>query len=87
MLASFRAGIRFFREETYSGAPAKASPELGERILDTLASRSAEAVAELLDGTLPEAEWHSPLWRLRHLFVHPAAVRIADRLLGVPRTV
>ena len=87
MLASFRAGIRFFSEETYSGAPAGASAELGEQILDILAGKSADAVAQLLDGSLPEAEWHSPLWKLRHVFVHPTAVRIADRLLGTPRTV
>jgi creatinine amidohydrolase len=87
MLASFRAGIRFFSEETYSGAPAGASAELGEQILDTLASRTAEAVAEIFDGTLPPEEWHSPLWKLRHLFVHPTAVRVVDRMLGVPRTV
>ena len=87
MLASFRAGIRFFSEETYSGAPAKASAELGERILDTLAGHAAELLAQLLDGELKEAEWHSPLWKLRHLFVNPAAVRLADAWLGVPRTV
>jgi creatinine amidohydrolase len=87
MLASFRAGIRFFSEETYSGDPGKASPELGEKILDTLAGHAAELVARLLDGELPEAEWHSPLWRLRHVFVNPAAVRLADAWLGTPRTV
>jgi len=87
MLAAFRAGIRFFGEETYAGAPAQASAELGERILDTLAGHAAALVGELLDGTLPEPEWHSPLWRLRHLFTHPAAVRAADAYLKVPRTV
>jgi creatinine amidohydrolase len=87
MLASFKAGIRFFSEETYSGAPAKASAELGERILDTLSGHAAELVAQLLDGELQEAEWHSPVWKLRHLFVNPAAVRLADAWLGVPRTV
>lgn len=87
MLASFRAAIRFFAEETYSGAPAKASAELGEQILDTLASRAAEALVEVWDGTLPASEWHSPLWKLRHLFVHPVAVRAADALLGAPKTV
>jgi hypothetical protein len=87
MFAAFRAGIRYFTEETYSGAPAGASAELGEAILDTLARHTAEAVTELWNGQLPAAEWHSPLWRLRHLFVHPAAVRVADALLGVPRTV
>jgi hypothetical protein len=87
MLASFRAAIRFFEHETYSGAPAKASAELGEQILDTLAGHAAEALVEVWDGVLPPEKWHSPLWKLRHLFVHPAAVRVADALLGAPRTI
>jgi creatinine amidohydrolase len=87
MLAAFRAAIRFFREETYSGAPAGASAELGEAILDTLAGHTAEAVVELWEGRLPPAQWHSPLWKLRPIFVNPAAVRLFDALLGVPRTV
>jgi creatinine amidohydrolase/Fe(II)-dependent formamide hydrolase-like protein len=87
MFRAFKAGIRFFGEETYSGAPAGASAELGERILDTLAGHTAAAVAEVLDGTLPREQWHSPLWKLRQVFVNPGAVRFFDRLLGVPRTV
>lgn len=87
MLAAFKAGLRFFSEETYSGAPAGASAELGEAILDTLGRHTAEAVVELWEGRLPAAEWHSPLWKLRPIFVHPAAVRFFDALLGVPKTV
>jgi len=87
MLESFRAGIRFFGEETYSGLPGKASAELGEQILDTLAGAGGELVTQLLDGALPESEWHSPLWKLRHVFTHPAAVRLADAWLGVPKTI
>jgi creatinine amidohydrolase/Fe(II)-dependent formamide hydrolase-like protein len=87
MLAAFRAGIRFFVEETYSGAPGRASAELGERILDTLAQHTAVAVAEILDGRLPPEQWHSPLWKLRHVFVNPLAVRFFNALLGVPRSV
>jgi creatinine amidohydrolase len=87
MLGSFRAGIRFFAEETYSGAPGRASAELGERILDTLGAAAGALVGELLDGTLPERAWHSPLWRLRHLFTNGAAVRFFDAWLEVPRTV
>jgi creatinine amidohydrolase len=87
MFAAFRHGVRFFRHETYSGKPGAASAELGERILDTLGSRTAEALVELFEGRLPREQWHSPLWRLRHLFVNPAAVRLADALLGVPRSV
>jgi creatinine amidohydrolase len=87
MIKAFRAGIRFFSEETYSGAPAKASADLGERILDTLSGHAAELVTQLLDGELDESEWHSPVWKLRHLFVNPAAVRLADAWLRVPRSV
>lgn len=85
-LADFRAGIGFFSQETYSGAPAGASAEIGERILDLLAGRTAEAITEILDGRLPRDQWHSPVWKLRHVFVHPWSVRLLDRLLGVPKT-
>jgi creatinine amidohydrolase len=87
MLASFRAGIRFFSDETYSGWPAKASAELGEQILDILAGHAGQLVTELLDGELPEAQWHSPLWKLRHVFVNPLAVKLANAWLRVPRSV
>jgi len=86
MLASFRAGIRFFSEETYSGSPGRASAELGEQILDTLAGHAGQLVGELLDGELPEAQWHSPLWKLRRVFTNPVAVRLANAWLRVPRT-
>jgi creatinine amidohydrolase len=87
LIRSLQAGLRFFQEETYSGAPGKASAELGEQILDTLGERSAEVLTRLLDRTLPEAEWHSPLWKMRHVFVHPAAVKFFDTVLQVPKTV
>jgi len=87
MLEAFRAGIRFFCSETYSGAPAGASAAIGEQILDTLARHTASAVAEILDGTLPREQWHSPLWRLRHVFVHPLTFRLFNALLGVPKAV
>jgi creatinine amidohydrolase/Fe(II)-dependent formamide hydrolase-like protein len=85
LMRGFKAGIEFFREESYAGAPAGASAEVGERILDTLAGRTAGAIAEILDGTLPPEQWHSPFWGLRHVFVNRAAVRFLDWLLGVPK--
>jgi creatinine amidohydrolase/Fe(II)-dependent formamide hydrolase-like protein len=87
LLARLKDSIHYFTEETYSGDPAKASAELGERFLETLGSQAADLVAELLDGKLPEAQWHSPAWKLRHIFVHPLAIRFFDRLLQTPRTV
>jgi len=82
MLKSYRAGIHFFLEESYSGAPAKASPELGERFLDVLGGRAAEAVTELLDGTIGPEDCHSPIWKLRFLFLNRAMIRLSNRILG-----
>jgi creatinine amidohydrolase len=87
MLRGFRAGIQFFCSETYAGAPARASAALGDQIMDTLARHTAEAVTEILDGRLPRERWHSPFWKLRHVFVNPLAVRLFDAILGVPNTV
>lgn len=87
MVQGFKAGIHYFCEETYSGMPAKASAELGEQIMDLLGEKSAAAVAEILDGTLPPEQWHSPFWKLRHVFVNPAAVRFFDWVMNVPNTV
>lgn len=84
MIKAIRGEMRFYRAETYAGAPGAASPELGDRILETLASRTAAVVAEILDGTLPPTECHSPLWPRRFLFVHPWMVRLINRLLRVP---
>ena len=87
MVKGFKAGIHYFAEESYAGAPAGASAEIGEQILDTLAGRAAVAMAEILDGTLPREQWHSPFWKLRHVFVNPAAVRFFNWVMDVPKTV
>ena len=87
MVRGFKAGVHYFVGESYAGAPAGASAEIGEQILDTLASRTAEAIAEILDGTLPPEQWHSPFWKLRHIFVNKLAIRFFNWLIGVPRGV
>ena len=84
MLKAFDGVLRFFRAETYAGAPGSASRELGERILERMTTHAAAAVTEILDGTLPAAQWHSPLWSKRFFFVNPWMVRLFNRLLGVP---
>jgi creatinine amidohydrolase len=87
LVAGFKAGIHYFSEETYAGAPAGASAEIGEQILDTLAEPTGLALAEILDGKLPREEWHSPFWNLRHIFVNPLAVRFFNWVMSVPKTV
>ncbi len=87
MVAQFRNSLQYFATETYSGSPSKASAELGEQFLDVLGEKAAEALSELLDGNLPRDQWHSPVWKLRQLFVNTASVRLFDRLLDTPRGV
>jgi creatinine amidohydrolase/Fe(II)-dependent formamide hydrolase-like protein len=87
ILANAKDGLHYFVEETYSGQPGKASAELGEQFLDILGAKAAEAVDELLDGTLPPERWHSQYWGMRHLFVHGLAVRVFDKLLAAPKHV
>ena len=87
MLKSFKAGLHYFTEETYSGQPAKASAELGEAFLDILGDKAAEAMTELLDGKISAHDCHSPAWKIRHLFVNDAAIRATDWVLDYPEGV
>ena len=82
MIRSYRSMLEYFNEVSYSGAPANASAELGEQILDRLAEKAAQACTELLDGEIGPEEWHSPLWRLRLLFLNPLSIWLTNRLLG-----
>lgn len=84
MIREIKNSFGFFREETYSGAPGAASPELGEQFLETLAAHSAPVVAEILDGKLAPERCHSPLWPRRFMFVNPWMVRVFNRILGIP---
>jgi creatinine amidohydrolase len=81
MLAGAQALFAYFCEETYAGKPGMASAELGDQILDLLGSRSAEAIAEIWDGRLPPEKWHSPLWKQRWFFIHPAFVAFTNKFL------
>lgn len=77
-----RSSFRFFQQNTYSGAPAKASAEIGEQILDVLGREAAQGIAELLDGTITPEDCHSPIWKVRFLFLNPLLIRLSNRLLG-----
>lgn len=87
MIRAFQGGLRFFRAETYSGAPGGASAALGEQILDTLGEKGAAAVSEILDGVLPPDQWHSPLWKQRFWFTNPLMVRFFNWFLGISKGV
>lgn len=82
LLRAFKASLAFFSSNTYSGAPAGSSAQIGERILDLLGERAGEACGELLDETLSPADCHSPLWPMRFVFLNPLMIRAAHRVLG-----
>jgi creatinine amidohydrolase len=87
MFKAFQSGVSFFRAESYSGTPGKASPELGERIMEVLGTHAAQAMTEILEGKLPPDQWHSPLWSKRFLFTNPAMVWFFNRILGIEKGV
>jgi len=83
MLRSQRIALSFFGSNSYSGTPGAASAELGEQFLDTLGSKAADACAELLDGSIGPDDCHSPIWRLRFLFLNPLMIRVANLAIGL----
>jgi creatinine amidohydrolase len=87
MIRSYRGNVRYFLDNSYSGAPAGASAEIGERILDALGGKTAEAVTEILDGALSPNRCHSPLWPFRFFLQNPWMIRLSDRLLGFPNPI
>lgn len=82
LVRSFRVTQQFFVERSYTGTPAAASAEIGERFLDVLGGKAAEGVTELLDGTIGPEDCHSPIWRFRFLFLNPGVTRLVNRLIG-----
>ncbi len=82
LLRSFPLSYRYFERTTYAGAPARATPEGGRRALETFTDHAATALDEVLDGSLPPARWHSPLWPLRSLLLNETFGALVDRVLA-----
>ena len=70
LLRGFAIKLKYYESETYAGKPSIASSELGKRILDVLAEEGAAALSEVYSGKLPVDQCHSPVWPLRHVFLH-----------------
>lgn len=74
--------LKYYEDETYSGAPAAGSAELGAKILDDLAGRAADALGEVWRRELSPAECHSPLWPVRHLLASRTIAVAVERAVG-----
>jgi hypothetical protein len=60
---------------------------LGEAFLDILGGKAAEAMTDLLDGKISAEDCHSPVWKIRHLFVNETAIRTSNWILKYPENV
>lgn len=88
MLRGFVHKFRYFERATYAGDPALGSAEVGAEIYDHLTDLAADALCEVLDGTLAPRQWHSPLWPLRHLLLSETVHTLFERALSTrPRPV
>lgn len=88
IVRSFFHKFRYFEDATYSGDPALGSADSGALIYDHLTDLAAEALCEILDGSLPPERWHSPLWPLRHLLLSEFVHGLFERALATrPRAV
>lgn len=82
LLRSFPLKQQYYERETYAGAPAKASAELGELYLDKLAGEAALALEDRYLGKIPVSECKSPLWPLRHVLLSRTIGRVFDALVS-----
>jgi creatinine amidohydrolase len=85
MLRSLPLRQRYYETETYAGAPAKASAELGRAYLEELSRDSAEELLAVWRGTTQASEAHSPLWKLRHVLLNRGVGWLFDRLFAGQR--
>ncbi len=66
-LRYFREQLLFYVEDTYSGDPGNASAEVGEEIMEKLATRGTDVFHDVLVGLRRPEDCHSPLWPKRHI--------------------
>jgi creatinine amidohydrolase len=79
LLQGFAAALKYFEDETYAGAPAVATPEIGRQILDILAAQSADTLSDLWTGQLDPRDCHSPVWPLKYVFLNQTVSRVFER--------
>ena len=79
LLRSFPKKLKYYEDESYSGDPAIATPEIGAQMLEILAELAADTLADVWLGRIPHTECHSPIWPLRWIFTNEAVTRLFER--------
>ena len=83
LLRANRDGISFFKEETYAGAPAGASAELGERFLDLLGEKAGEAVGSCSTARSARPTATRRRGPFRFIFLNPLMIRLSNWFIGL----
>ncbi|HVM96728.1 MAG TPA: creatininase family protein [Candidatus Acidoferrales bacterium] len=69
LFQGFVSSLKYFETQTYAGAPAVASPEIGKQVLEILAESSVETLSDLWTGKLSPDDCHSPVWPVKWVFL------------------
>jgi creatinine amidohydrolase len=77
----FRALLKYYEGQTWSGSPAAASAEAGAQILEILAQHTARHLLDVLEGRRDPRDCHSPLWPLRRLLLQGRLVSLFERAI------
>lgn len=81
ILRSLPLKQQYYERETYAGAPALASAELGAQYLETLTDEAAATLLEVYRGRITPAQCHSPLWPYRRVLLSDRVGRAFDRVV------
>ncbi len=82
LLAGFKTSMKYFVEETYSGAPQIATAEIGKEVIDILAWHCTELLSGLWTGKLSPEKCHSPVWPFRWIFLWRWVSVLFERIAG-----
>ncbi len=74
--------LRHFKTNTYCGYPAKSSVESGELIMKHVTNVGKDVLADFMEKG-SQMDVHSPLWKLRGIFLSKPINFVADNILKI----
>ena len=82
LIGNVRHMVDYYETQTYSGDPARATPELGAAFLDELSTMTADALEDVLLDRRQLDTCRSPLWPLRALLTNDRFAEVFLKLIG-----
>ena len=74
--------LKHFKANTYSGYPAKSSAESGDLIMEHVTNVAKDVLIEFMEKG-SQMDVHSPLWKLRGIFLNKPLNFVADNILKI----